>query len=72
MTVETELRRHLRQTVEGFDLAPADTDFQRGYHAANVETAASLASDLISWNELVSIPVPSAKGPVYETVFPGG
>jgi hypothetical protein len=71
MTVETELRTQLRKTLEGFDLASADTDFQRGYHAANVETAASFAPDLISRRELVSIPVPSATGPVYETVFLG-
>jgi hypothetical protein len=71
MTVETELRTHLRQTLEGFDLAPAGTDFQRGYHAAIVETPASFVPDLISCDELASIPVPSATGPVYETVFPG-
>ena len=71
MTVETELRTYLRQTLEGFDLAPADSDFQRGYHTAIVETAASFAPDLISWDELALIPVPSATGPVYETVFPG-
>jgi len=71
MTVETELRTHLRQTPRVFDLAPADTDFRRGYLAAIVEPAASFTADLISWDELASIPVPSATGPVYETVFPG-